>query len=153
MLSEYEMSGHLAKKGFMVNYLLWHHHGKVWPAVADESDGNDDVDQMNDMVADIGRGYNMESEDPPSEVQYFYLLLTASEEKVHDDTDMTVLQAVTRLMDHRYNSLPFSIQNSNSNSYSLTSQTFMVQGSHTGPPPVMPWGGSPTAWQPPMWPS
>jgi hypothetical protein len=24
MLSEYEMSGHLAKKGFMVNYLLWH---------------------------------------------------------------------------------------------------------------------------------
>jgi hypothetical protein len=24
MLSEYEMSGHLAKKGFMKNYLLWH---------------------------------------------------------------------------------------------------------------------------------
>jgi hypothetical protein len=37
------------------------------------------------------------------------------------------------LMDHRYNSLPFSIQNSNS--YSLTSQTFMLQGSHIGPPP------------------
>jgi hypothetical protein len=54
-------------------------------------------------------------------------------------------------MDHRYNSLHFSIQNSNY--YSLTSQTFMLQGSHTGPPPVMSWGGSPTAGQPPMWPS
>jgi hypothetical protein len=29
MLSEYEMSVHLAKKGFMLNYLLWHQHGEV----------------------------------------------------------------------------------------------------------------------------
>jgi hypothetical protein len=28
-------------------------HGEVRPVVADESDGNDDVDRMNDMVADI----------------------------------------------------------------------------------------------------
>jgi hypothetical protein len=56
MLSKYEMSDHLPKKGFMVNYLLWHQHGEVWPAVADESDGNNDVDRMDDMVADIGRG-------------------------------------------------------------------------------------------------
>jgi hypothetical protein len=55
MLSEYEMSAHLAKKGFMSNYLLWQQHGKVRPAIADESDGNDDVDWMDDMVADIGR--------------------------------------------------------------------------------------------------
>jgi hypothetical protein len=51
-------------------------------------------------------------------------------------------------MDHRYNSLHFLIQNSNS--YSLTSQTFLLQGSHTGPPPVMLWGGSPAAGQRPM---
>jgi hypothetical protein len=37
-------------------------------AVADESNENDDVDQMDDMVADIGRGYDLESEDPPPEV-------------------------------------------------------------------------------------
>jgi hypothetical protein len=37
----------------------------VWPAVADESDGNDDIDWMDYMVADIGRGYDLESEDPP----------------------------------------------------------------------------------------
>jgi hypothetical protein len=70
----------------------------VRPAVANESDGNDDADQMDDMVADIGRGYDLESEDPSPKVQNFYGLLAASEEKVHDGTDMTVLQAVTRLM-------------------------------------------------------
>jgi hypothetical protein len=63
----------------------------VQSAVADESDGNDDVDQMDDMVADIGRGSDLESEDPPSEVQNFYRLLAASEEKVHDGTNVTVL--------------------------------------------------------------
>jgi hypothetical protein len=68
MLSEYEMSAHLAKKGFMSNYLLWHQYGEVQPAVADESNGNDDVDRMDDMVADIGMGYDLESEDPPPEV-------------------------------------------------------------------------------------
>jgi hypothetical protein len=28
MLSEYEMFAHLAKKGFISNYLLWHQHGR-----------------------------------------------------------------------------------------------------------------------------
>jgi hypothetical protein len=68
MLSEYEMSAHLAKKGFMSNYLLWHQHEEVQPAVADESDGNDDVGQMDDMVSNIGRGYDLQSKDPPPEV-------------------------------------------------------------------------------------
>jgi hypothetical protein len=36
--------------------------------VADESNGNDDVYQMDNMVADIGRGYDLESEDLPPEV-------------------------------------------------------------------------------------
>jgi hypothetical protein len=40
----------------------------VQPTVANELDGNDDVDRMDDMVADIGRGYDLESEDPPLEV-------------------------------------------------------------------------------------
>jgi hypothetical protein len=29
MLLEYEISAHLAKKGFMLNYLLWHQLGEV----------------------------------------------------------------------------------------------------------------------------
>jgi hypothetical protein len=68
MLLEYDMSAHLTKKEFMLNYLLWHQHGKAQPVIANESDGNDDVNQMDDMVADIGRGYNLECEDPPPEV-------------------------------------------------------------------------------------
>jgi hypothetical protein len=40
----------------------------VLPAVANESDGNDDVNRMDDMVADIGRAYDLESEDPPQRV-------------------------------------------------------------------------------------
>jgi hypothetical protein len=43
------------------------------------SDKNDDVDQMDDIVADIGKGYDLESEDPPPEVQNFYKLLVALE--------------------------------------------------------------------------
>jgi hypothetical protein len=70
----------------------------VQHAVADEPDGNDDVDRMDDMVADIRRGYDLESGDQPSEVQNLYMLLMASEEKVHDDINVTVLQAVTCLI-------------------------------------------------------
>jgi hypothetical protein len=55
MLSEYEMSAHHAKKGFIPNYLVWHQHGEVQPPVADESDVNGDEDHMDDMVASIGR--------------------------------------------------------------------------------------------------
>jgi hypothetical protein len=55
---------------------------------------------MDDMIADIGMEYDLGSGDqqPPPEVQNFYRLLAASEEKVHDGTEMTVLQSVTRLM-------------------------------------------------------
>jgi hypothetical protein len=103
MLLEYEMSAHLAKNRFMPNYLLWHQHKEVQHAVADESDGNDDVDRMDDIVVDIGKGYDLESEDPPSEMQNFYRLLTASEENVHDGTDVTMLQVVTHLMAFKSN--------------------------------------------------
>jgi hypothetical protein len=77
---------------------LWHQYGEVEPVVTDESDGNDDVDRMDDMVVDIRRGYDLEPKDPLLKVQNFYRLLAASEEKVYDGTDVTVLQAVTHLM-------------------------------------------------------
>jgi hypothetical protein len=77
---------------------VWHQHREVQSAVADESDGNDDVDQMDDMVADIGRGYDLESEDLLPGVQNFYKFLATSEEKVNNGIDVTVLQAVIHLM-------------------------------------------------------
>jgi hypothetical protein len=55
---------------------------------------------MDDMIADIGMEYDMGSGDqhPAPEVQNFYKLLTASDKKVHDGTNLTILQAVTHLM-------------------------------------------------------
>jgi hypothetical protein len=55
---------------------------------------------MDDMIADIGMEYDLGSGDQhsPSEVQNFYRLLIASDEKVHDVTELTVLQATTHLM-------------------------------------------------------
>jgi hypothetical protein len=52
------------------------------------------------MIADIGMEYDLGSGDqhPPPQMQNFYRLLVASDEKVHDGTDLTVLQAVTHLM-------------------------------------------------------
>jgi hypothetical protein len=41
---------------------------EVRPTVADESNGNDNINRMDDTVADIRRGYDLESEDPPPEV-------------------------------------------------------------------------------------
>jgi hypothetical protein len=55
---------------------------------------------MDDMIADIGIKYDLGSGDqhPPSEVQNFYRLLTTSDEKLHDGSDLTLLQSVARLM-------------------------------------------------------
>jgi hypothetical protein len=55
---------------------------------------------MDDMIADIGMEYDLGSGDqhPPPEVQNFYRLLAASDEKVHDGTELTILQAMTHLM-------------------------------------------------------
>jgi hypothetical protein len=42
MLSEYEISSHIAKHEFMPNYLVWHQHGEVQAPATTESDGSDD---------------------------------------------------------------------------------------------------------------
>jgi hypothetical protein len=100
MLSEYEMCGHIAKHRFMLNYLVWHQYGEVQEPALAELDKNDDEDRMNDMIANIDIEYDLGSGDqhPPLKVQNFYKLLAASDEKVCDSTDFTVLQAVMRLM-------------------------------------------------------
>jgi hypothetical protein len=100
-LNRDELQVHLCQEGFMLNYLVWHDHGEVEPPVVGaESDRNEDDDRMDEMLADIGREYKVGSgeQGQPSEVQNFYRLLAAADEKVHDGSDVTVLQAVTRLM-------------------------------------------------------
>jgi hypothetical protein len=59
MLPQYDMQGHLAKDGFMPNYLAWHDHGEVEPpATTHESDENEDEDWIDDMIANIRREYD-----------------------------------------------------------------------------------------------
>jgi hypothetical protein len=98
-LTQDKVQIHLCQEGFMPNYLVWCDHREV-EELATESDGNEDEDRMDEMVADIGREYEIGSgeQGEPSEVQNFYRLFAAADEKVHDGTDVTVLQAVTRLM-------------------------------------------------------
>jgi hypothetical protein len=107
-LNQDEVQVHLCQEGFMPNYLVWRDHEEVEPSVVGaESDGNEDDDWMDEMLADTGREYKVGSEEQgqPSEVQNFYRLLAATNEKVHDGTDVTVLQVVTRLMtmESKYN--------------------------------------------------
>jgi hypothetical protein len=73
----------------MPNYLVWHDHGEA-EELPVQSDGNEDVDRMDEMVADIGREYDIgfgEQGEPPK-VQNFYRLLATADEKVHDGTDV-----------------------------------------------------------------
>jgi hypothetical protein len=55
---------------------------------------------MEDMLDDIWHEYpTLETHwPPPEEVQQFYKLLEASDAKVHEGTNMILLQVVTRLM-------------------------------------------------------
>jgi hypothetical protein len=63
MLPEYELCGHIAKHGFMPNYLVYDKHGEVQAAAPAESNESDDEDRMDDMIADIGMEYDLGSGD------------------------------------------------------------------------------------------
>jgi hypothetical protein len=85
----------------MSNYQVWRDHREVEPPVVGaELNGNEDDDWMDEMVVDIGREYEVGSgeQGQPLEVQNFYRLFAAADEKVYDGTDVTVLQVVTHLM-------------------------------------------------------
>jgi hypothetical protein len=44
----------------MLNYLMWHDHRDVESlAIGAELDGNEDEDQMDEMVVDIGREFEV----------------------------------------------------------------------------------------------
>jgi hypothetical protein len=54
----------------MLNYMVWHDHGEVEPPVVGaESDKNEDDDRMNEMVANIGREYEVWSREQVIELE------------------------------------------------------------------------------------
>jgi hypothetical protein len=60
LLTQDKVQIHLCQEGFMLNYLVWSDHGEV-EELPVESDGNEDKDHMDEMVADIGREYKIGS--------------------------------------------------------------------------------------------
>ncbi|WVZ61404.1 hypothetical protein U9M48_011283 [Paspalum notatum var. saurae] len=95
------MEEHLCKFGFMPDYLVWHMHGeKAHPRISEPAQQNRDG-MMMDMLNDLAMGVEFgpeENNEPPPDVQEFYRLLEAGGEKLHDHTENTVLDTVSRLM-------------------------------------------------------
>jgi hypothetical protein len=56
----YGLSLLISSHGFIPNYVVWHQHGEVQAPAATESDGSDDEDRMDDMIADIDMEYDLE---------------------------------------------------------------------------------------------
>jgi hypothetical protein len=89
---------HLCKNGFVPRYEVWKFHGESNSRVIaeDEHDYDTGVDRMDEMLEAI---HAEVTEDPPTtEVEVFFKLLKASEEPLHEHTEVTLLAFVTRLM-------------------------------------------------------
>jgi hypothetical protein len=57
-----EVQVHLCNKGFISNYLVWHHHRDVEPpAVGTESNENEDEDWLDEIIAVTDREYKVGS--------------------------------------------------------------------------------------------
>jgi hypothetical protein len=70
-LNQDEVHVRICQEVFMLNYLVWHDHGEVeLSVVGAELDRNVDDDRMDEMLADIGKEYEVGSgeQGEPSEV-------------------------------------------------------------------------------------
>ncbi|WVZ50154.1 hypothetical protein U9M48_001437 [Paspalum notatum var. saurae] len=101
LLAKEDIEEHLCKRGFMPNYLVWRAHGERGGRVDQGVDLHEDHDRMDEMLNDLGMGVDRTSERQgqlPPEVKEFHRLLDASDERLHDYTQSTLLQTLTRLM-------------------------------------------------------
>ena len=78
------------------------HHGESLRDHSRDDDTNDDgtiVDRMDEMLDAIRPEFNLDSEDPPNpEVKAFFEALKASEEVLHEHTEVILLAFVIRLL-------------------------------------------------------
>jgi hypothetical protein len=90
---------HLCKDSFVAGYMVWTFHGELGTKVVAEDGHNcdvGDIDRMDEMLEAIQAEI---TEDPPiAEVEVFFKLLKASEEPLHEHTEMTLLAFITRLV-------------------------------------------------------
>ena len=104
---KHEIEEHLCKRGFMPNYLVWRRHRELLSrrnVVPEHDAGHQDTtnNRMDDMLNDLGRGIDFDVEEQqgrvPLYVEEYFRLLEAGDEKLHDHTDMTLLETVSELM-------------------------------------------------------
>jgi hypothetical protein len=90
---------HLCRNGFMPGYEVWTFHDESGSRVVAENEHDcdmGDVDRMDEMLEAIQVEV---TEDPPtSEVEAFFKLLKASKDPLHEHTEMTLLNFITRMM-------------------------------------------------------
>jgi hypothetical protein len=90
---------HLCKNGFVPDYEVWTFHDESGTRVVAEDEHGCNVrniDRMDEMLEAIQAEF---TEDPPTvEVEAFFKLLEASEETLHEHTEVTLLAFITRLV-------------------------------------------------------
>jgi hypothetical protein len=80
---------------------VWEHHGEVVPNLNVEEENNDWAcgDAMHEMLDSLHPELNLSSKDPATrDVSRFFKILKDSEEPLHEDTDVSILTFVIRLM-------------------------------------------------------
>jgi hypothetical protein len=87
---------HLCKNGFVPGYKVWTFHGKPGSRVIAEDEHDcdmGDIDRMDEMLESIQAEV---TKDPPTaEVEEFFKLLKASEDSLHEHTEVTLLDFIT----------------------------------------------------------
>jgi hypothetical protein len=90
---------HLYKNGFVLGYEVWTFHSESGTRVVAEDEHDyavGDIDRMDEMLEAIEAEV---TEDPPTiEVEAFFKLLKASEEPLHEHTEVTLLAFIIWLM-------------------------------------------------------
>ncbi|XP_074280921.1 uncharacterized protein LOC141605896 isoform X1 [Silene latifolia] len=104
-LNEAQVKSHLLKKGFCVNYYNWVCHGEDFPIDEPDIPTNPYQDMVNDALRDRVDTIREEAlnaievdETPNPEVQAFFEMLKKAEERVCEGSDVSVLQAASRLL-------------------------------------------------------
>jgi hypothetical protein len=89
---------YLCKNAFMPDYEVWKFHGESGTRViaGDKHDCDAGVDRIDEMVEAIQAEV---TEGPPTaKIEVFFKLLKASEESLHEHTEVTLLAFITQLM-------------------------------------------------------
>jgi hypothetical protein len=90
---------HLCKNDFVSDYEVWIFHGESGIKVVEEDEHDCDVggiDRMDEMLEAIQA--EVTEDHPTTEVEMFFKLLKASEEPLHEHTEVILLAFITRLM-------------------------------------------------------